>query len=354
MSTSPLLPHVERILDAARIAPSWGNTQPWRFHVEGETISFLVDQEREPRYFVGMAHIAVGAALECALLRAARMGVTVRIEMPADHQPLLKLTVSDAKRTVEPDKALMRRATNRRLYDGRAIDDATYGWLVEATPPLDGVRTHWFGRERVRVMGPLLEQAETLFYANPRLREVALQSIRFDVRDREEVTNGLAVGSLELSAGDRITLDQLRHTSAERLAATGAAQKMGARARRLVESASGVCIFTRPDGSRPVLDVAVGRAMLRAWLALTRKGFVAHPMSAVQVLDNVLGIEGSAMPDRERVEAAVSGVRSAFPSVEKGASIAMLMRYGFAPPPTTLARRLPVEESVAGDVKPGA
>lgn len=352
MSTSPLLPHVERILDAARIAPSWGNTQPWRFHVEGETISFVVDQEREPRYFVGMAHIAVGAALECALLRASRMGATARIEMPADHQPLLRLTVSGAKRTVEPDKALMRRATNRRLYDGRAIDDATYGWLVEATPPLDGVRTHWFGRERVRVMGPLLEEAEAVFYANPRLREVALQAIRFDVRDREEVTHGLPLGSLELSTADRITMDVLRHTPAERLAGTGAAQKMGARARRLVESASGVCIFTRPDGSRPILDVAVGRAMQRAWLALTRKGLVAQPMSVVQVLDNVLGIEGSSMPDRERVETLLSGFRAAFPSVEKGASIALLMRYGWAPPPTTLVRRLPVEESVAGDVKP--
>lgn len=354
---SPLLPHVERILDAARIAPSWGNKQPWRFHVEGETISFLVDQEREPRHFVGMAHIALGAALECALLRAARMGVTARIEMPPDHQPLLRLTVSDPKRVVEPDKALMRRATNRRLYDGRAIDDATYGWLVEATPPLDGVRTHWFGRERVRVMGPLLEEAEALFYSNPRLREVALHAIRFDVRDREEVTQGLAVGNLELSASDRITLDALRQMPPERqgtAAAAAAAQKMGARARRLVESASGVCIFTRPDGSRPVLDVAVGRAMLRAWLALTRKGLVAHPMTAVQVLDNVLGIEGAAMPERERVEAVVSNVRAAFPSVEKGASIAMLMRYGWAPPPTTLVRRLPVEESVAGEVTPGA
>lgn len=352
MITSPLLPHVERILDAARIAPSWGNTQPWRFHVDGDTISFLVDQEREPRHFIGMAHVAVGAALECALLRAARMGVTTRIEMPADHQPLLRLTVSDPKRTVEPDKALMRRATNRRLYDGRAIDDATYGWLVEATPPLDGVRTHWFGRERVRAMGPLLEQAETLFYANPRLREIALQAVRFDVRDREEVTHGLPVGSLELTAGDRVTLDALRHTPAERLAATGAAQKMGARARRLVESASGVCILTRPEGVRPILDVAVGRAMQRAWLALTRKGLVAQPMSVMQALENVLGVEGSAMPERERVEAVLSGFRAAFPSVEKGASIAMLMRYGWAPPPTTLVRRLPLEESVAADVKP--
>jgi nitroreductase len=350
----PLPPHLERILDAARIAPSWGNTQPWRFHVDGGTISFLVDRERQPKYFGATAHMAIGAALECALLRAGRMGATVRIENPPDRNPLLRLTVSDAKRMPEPDKALIRRATNRRLYDGRAIDDATYGWLVEATAPLEGVRTHWFGRERVRTLGPLIEEAEALFYGNARLRELTLRTIRFDVRDREEVTHGVSVGNLELSAADRITVDALRHTAQDRLAATGAPQRMGARARRLVESASGVCIFTRPEGNDPLADVAVGRCLQRAWLALTRKGLVAQPMSVFHVLDAVLGAEGTSLPEHGRVEAVLSRFKAAFPSVEKGSTIVMLMRYGWAPAPTTLVRRLPLEESIAADVKPGA
>lgn len=351
---SPLPPHVERILDAARVAPSWGNTQPWRFHVDGETISFFVDREREPRLVAGMARVAIGAALECALLRAARMGATVRVESPPDRNPLVRLTVSDAKRMPEPDKALLRRATNRRLYDGRAIDDATYTWLVEATAPLEGVRTHWFGRERVRTLGPLIEEAEGLFYGHPRLREVALQTIRFDVRDREEVTHGISVGNLELSAADRITVNALRHTAQDRLAATGAPQRMGARARRLLESASGVCIFTRAEGEDPLVDVAVGRSLQRAWLALTRRGLVAHPMSVFPVLDRLLGAEGSELPEHERVENVLSRFKAAFPSVEKGSSIAMLMRYGWAPAPAALVRRLPLEESLASDVKPGA
>ena len=37
----------------------------------------------------------------------------------------------------EPDKAVVRRATNRRMYDGRPVDDPTFAWLREATPPLD-------------------------------------------------------------------------------------------------------------------------------------------------------------------------------------------------------------------------
>src|SRR5258708_17024260 len=88
---SPLPHHIEWILDAARIAPSHGNMQPWRFEVEGETVSFLVDHERDrsPANAGGrLARIAVGAALEGALPRAGRSGAPVRFEPPRGGPPV--------------------------------------------------------------------------------------------------------------------------------------------------------------------------------------------------------------------------------------------------------------------------
>jgi nitroreductase len=352
-----LLPHVERILDAARIAPSHGNMQPWRFVAEGETVSFLVDHERDrsPANTSGrMARIAVGAALECALLRAGRMGVTVRFEAPRPGA-LVTIQLSSPKRNPEPDKALIRRATNRRLYDARPVDDATFQWLNDATPPLEGARTLWFGRERARTLGPILEQGDEVLHEQARTREGLLRTLRFDVRDREEVTQGLSLGCLELSAADRVTLDSIRHTPPDRLAAMGAFKKMGARARRLVESASGVLIVTTA-GSEPSSDVAVGRCMQRAWLALTRRGLVAQPMTSVLQLETILELDdradGAGLEDRDRASDVVAAFRAAFPGVERGARIGMLMRYGCAPEPTLRVRRLPLEESVAADGAP--
>jgi sulfur-carrier protein adenylyltransferase/sulfurtransferase len=350
----PIPSHFERILDAARIAPSLDNLQPWRFVVEGDTISFLVDHERDRTSPISggrMARIAVGAALECALLRAGRMGATVRFETPRNNA-LVTISVSAPKRIPEPDKALLRRTTNRQLYDGRPLDDATFTWLHEATPLLEGVRTLWFGRERVRVLGPIVEQGEALFFGEPRAREAALKAIHFDVRDREEVAQGMSLGCLELSSTERMTVDSLRHLPQDRLAAMGAFAKMGARARRLVESASGVCVVTAP-GPEPGADVTVGRCMQHAWLALTRKGLVAHPLMAIPVLETMLEAEAGseALVDRERCQAAVESLRAAFPSVERGSRLAVLMRVGWAAAPTSRVRRLPLEDSMA--VAPG-
>lgn len=348
--TRPIPPHIDRILDAARIAPSHGNMQPWRFVVEGETISFLVDHERDrsPDKAGGrMARLAVGAALECALLRAGRMGATVHFEAPRAGA-LVTVTITSPKRTPEPDKALLRRVTNRQLYDGRPLDDATFAWLNEATPVLDSIRTLWFGRERVRVLGPILEEGEALLYGEAHLREAALRSIRFDVRDREEVPQGLSVGCLELSASDRMTLDSLRSVPQDRLEALGAFKKMGVRARRLVESASGVCVIAA-RGSEPATDVTVGRCMQRAWLALTRRGLVAQPMMAVAAIEATLELDTGVAPRVElaRATAVAESLRAAFPSVEKGARVAALLRIGWGPPPTSRVRRLALEESVA-------
>jgi hypothetical protein len=146
---------------------------------------------------------------------------------------------------------------------------------------------------------------------------------------------------MELSAPERVTLDTLRRTPAERLAAMGVFAKIGARARRQMESASGVCVVTAV-GSEPAVDVAVGRSLQRAWLALTRRGLVAHPMSAL------VALEAQTAPS-ERAIAAIASGRAAFPSAEKGSRIAMLLRFGWAPPPTARVRRYPLIDSVAAD-----
>jgi nitroreductase len=357
----PALPtHIEKILDAARIAPSHDNLQPWRFVVSGETISFLVDAERDrlppsererererSHGHTRAAVLAVGAALECALVRAGRMGALVRFETPAAGA-LVTVSITQPKRVPEPDKALMRRTTNRHAYDGRPIDDATFTWLSDATPVLDGARTTWFGRERVRTVGPIVAEGEELLYASPFTREAAIHSVRFDARDREEVLYGLSVGCLELNPAERMALDALRHAPQDQLVATNTSRRMGARAQRLVESASGVCVIST-KGADPAADVAVGRSMMRAWLALTRKGLVAQPMGAIPVLENMLELDaGGAFPERGRIGSVVQSLRAAFPNLEREARIGALLRFGWAPAPTAIVRRRSLADSLAG------
>ena len=49
----------------------------------------------------------------------------------------------------------------------------------------------------------------------------------------------------------------------------------------------------------------------------------------------------------DRIVAVLASLRGAFPGLEKGARIALLMRFGWAQAPTARVRRLPLEDSVA-------
>ncbi len=333
--------HVARALDAARTAPSHDNLQPWRFVVNEDEVSFCIDHERSAAPDDTMARVGLGAAVECACVAAARMGATVRFQAPREGA-IVTLSISDPKRLPDPDLARTRRATNRRLYDARALDDATLRALREAVPPRDRPQLHWFGRERVRALGPLVERAEELFYLDDALRERALAAVRFDVKDREAAPRGLPVASLELSSSERAALAGLRKPGVSGVSAAGL-KTLAARARKQMESASGVLLIAT-HGDDPAADVDVGRALQRAWMALTQRGLAAHPMTKLVSLAITPSSGGT---ENDLVKALVSAFRRTFPNVPDDWRFAMLLRFGWAEPPSFRAGRHELEESCA-------
>ena len=341
-------PHIAEILEAARLAPSRDNLQPWRFHVDGEVVSFGIDAERDPSPLNAggrMARIAVGAAIENALLRARRIGATIRFQEPRPGA-LVTVTFAGSKRVPEMETGLARRATCRLEYDARAADDETFTALRDATPVLETVRAHWFGRERVRVLAPILEEAVALLYGNAAARAAMFAAMRFDARDREEVAHGLSIGSLELSGSERVTLDEIRRAGETPTAA--AIAKIAAHERKLVESASGVCFFSA-TGDDPTVDVNVGRAFELAWLALTRRGLVAQPISAIAALEAMVALDERgtlSAAEIERARAIIDAHRAAVPSIEKGARVGIALRFGWAEGATAKVGRRRLEESV--------
>lgn len=336
-----MTPHIERVLEAARSAPSHNNAQQWRFTVDGDAVAFGLDLDRAFGGDAIMARIALGAAVECACVAAARMGITPRPAPPREGA-LVELLFADPKRLADPDLSRTRRVTNRRIYDARALDDATLKSLRDATPKRDIAQTHWFGRERVRALAPIIEQAEELLYDPARI-ETTLAPLRFDVKDKDIVEQGMSIGCLELGTAERTALATLRKPIGEG-AAAAARRTLAGRARKQMESASGVCIVTTA-GSDPMADVDVGRAVQRAWMVLTQKGMAAHPMMGLFALTH-----GTAEPDADTIDQRVvplmQAFRDAFPHVGKEERVAFLLRFGWADAPTCRTGRLPVEASV--------
>lgn len=340
---------LEELVQVATLAPSGDNTQPWRFGLDvgHSRIEFHLDETRDPSPMNSgqrMARIAIGATLENVLVHCQKRGWRVEREYEKSGT-LAVIHLHGAGEPAAGDEAMLAsRVTNRRLFDGRSLDASILNHLESATPILDGVATHWItGKERLAALAKLIGNADALMFGNPSMRRAFLSKVRFDRPPGETVEEGLSLASLELSLADRTILRMLPMLPNWLLRVTGARRAFAAKARKLVESASGLCLIVAPDRSEDT-DLTVGRAMQRAWLTLSAEGLGAQPMMSLLVLENVAD-NGS--PDliaaigSERLSALQQELRAYVPEISAGRP-AFLLRFGFAPPPTGRTGRRPM------------
>lgn len=335
------------LVEAATRAPSGDNTQPWRFALDESAgrIGIHLDETRDPSPMNAgqrMARIALGAALENLLREAEHRGWAFTLER-AVPPALAAVRVKVREGAAPGDAAIPARVTNRRPYDGRPAPEAVLSKLSSLTAPLDGVTTHWItGPERLAAFAPLIGRADATLFAVPAMLAAFLRKVRFDVPPDAHVDDGLSTASLEFSAANRILLRALPWLPHGLLKAMGAFRQMRARSINLVAGSSGLCLLAAQDGEAAT-DLTVGRAMQRAWLALTEQGLAVQPMMSLPVLENVLdhGLDLPGLSRKMLVELR-DAFRAAAPEIA-GRRPAYLMRFGFAPPPSARVGRLPVE-----------
>lgn len=340
----------ETLLGAAVRAPSGDNTQPWRFVIEPTElrISLYVDETRDPSPMNAsqcMSRLAVGAALENMLLAADGKGWTVGLESPSDDA-LTVLRVTDFRPSdsaIAP--TILNRVTNRRHYDGRTIPQELIDQLQRASPGMDGIRVLWIhDRPRLDQLASVIGRADGLMLSEPSMRRAFLTNVRFDLPPKAEADEYLPLASLELSFADRTALRYLSHIPDWVLRLGWARRKFAAAARRLVQSASGLCVIVAGDES-PQSDLLVGRVVERTWLALTANGLAVQPMMSVAIMENVLRHGSPKLLrslGRERAESLVADLRRLVPETQTD-RLTFIMRFGYGRAPTVHTGRLPLE-----------
>lgn len=350
-------PSLEDLVRAAALAPSGDNTQPWSFAVAeseaGSSIEIRLDPERDPSPMNAgqrMARLALGAALENLLLAARARGLDARPRV--DVSGSTRVVVAFGRREPRPSgegeeaAAIPKRVTNRKPYDAVPVDPSALARLRAATAAkvADGVvETSWItDRATLAAFADLAGRADAALFGERALRQAFLKSVRFDRGATEEVEEGMPVGALELSWVERLALPWMGRAPDWVLALAGSVRIYAAHVRRLVQSASGICVVTARD-ARPETDVEAGRALERAWLALASEGLAAQPMMSLLVLENIAdhGLAPSLSPAlRRKLDSFRQDLRLLLGVGETSLGRpAFLLRFGHAPPPTARTGR---------------
>ncbi|MGD9906477.1 MAG: nitroreductase [Vicinamibacterales bacterium] len=180
-ATTPL--ELRALVEAAVLAPSSHNTQPWRFRTGNATVDLYADRRRalpvndpDDREL----HISCGAALFNLRVAAAHWQVPVAVSMlpdAADPDWLARVTCGMGSPEPLADlwPALTERRTHRRRFTDRAVE-ADEVEALAAAAAAEGATCLTVGGEATRhEVGALVAEADRRLWDDPRWRrELAL------------------------------------------------------------------------------------------------------------------------------------------------------------------------------------
>ncbi len=277
------------LIGAAILAPSYWNSQPWRFEVDAAEMRLTLDHARtmpacdpDQRF----TQMSLGAALENLLVAARAWGQRPSVQyLPWGAPALPGAPLVAARITWEPgeqrrDRALFlalgARRSNPRHYDGRAITMQDRAQLLAQVP--EELNLHWLDdRAEIRRVALLVHDA-TL------------------ARSRDAVGQGERFRWLRMSDGDaRRTGDGI---TPERLGLAGPLGWLAAHALRpgghafawgvgsvaheaadAVRSSGALALLSAPRRQDPTFLMA-GQAYERLALKATTLGLAQQPLSA--------------------------------------------------------------------------
>jgi ThiF family/Nitroreductase family len=339
---------IDRIVDAARRAPSGGNIQPWRFEADDTEIRFYLVPERTTAMDVRFraSYVGIGAALFNARVAAAaerRLG-TVKLfpeGYPSRHVATLRLGDASDFEVAPLHSRLHTRAANRKISEPGPIETSTIQLLTRAVEREGAQLRMLTERDGIDLVAELLAESDRIRFLTPALHKEMMGELRIPGRDT--VDEGIDVRTLELGPGELAALELLRRPDVmAHLAEWRAGQMLGMRSRIGVTTSSGMVAIVVPRAD-PISYVRGGAAVERFWLTAEVHGLAVHPVSPVFLFavdaEERLGLVG------ERNVDALTELTSRFNevfSLGDGEHVALLLRLSHSTPPSMLSGRLPL------------
>lgn len=344
-----------RIVRAATLAISGDNSQPWRFvQQDRNTLRVELDLRRDQSAFNPdqiCSAVAVGAAIENAVEGAKGEGydTTVSYFSPDLDQSdcympvaLLRFRKGEADRLLSD--MIVLRCSNRRKYSKQRIPHGIVTSTAEQVRCIPGmdfrVAIH---PDAIRSLSNGVFTSDRVVFERTDMRRYLNGMIRWSKEEAVRTGDGMPADSFEVSRLEQLALRIILPLRVSTLLGLlGGSCIFGLYGREWLRNSGGVGLVVGRDNTfRSWVDA--GRAASRAMLSLTADGIATQAMMSGVLLMNQQF--GSGLLDR-RHKAMTEKVRKVIRNVfalEPGVEPLFMFRMGYAPLPSELSKRRPVE-----------
>jgi len=303
---------INTLVDAAILAPTAGNNQPWKWLYESGYLFLFHDKNRSFSFgdFEDIASFAgLGGALENLELQAyeKNIGLTLHTFPLPDTKRMvaaIQFTGNPVSNGLYRPKMLVKhindRCTNRNIGPRVPIDAHVYDELTKAVRSVPGAELI------IKNSDSDLAELSDIMGAADRLRllhseghyEFYNKELRWDAEQSRKTADGIDIAAIDITPLEKVGIKMVSDPAvAQLLVDWNAGATLTKLTNKSIDAASAVGLITMPEFTS--LDYLMGgRAMERLWLTATDLGISTQPMVSTILYFACLNQgKGAGMPD---------------------------------------------------------
>ncbi len=293
------------VAEAACLAPSGGNCQPWAFSSSEQALTVYLDRERgaSPQDAeLKAAHLAIGAAIFNARLAGASESRWLNVcyhstqdkhpQTSCRYSPIAEVTLENRSgcrgeeivQYTQLRQQIGLRATNRQSTEYVPFSDRDRLTLSKIADQ-DNCLLEWIESDAEKSLcAHAIGLVDRVRFLCPELHSSLMSELRWTTNQARLTNDGIDIASLHLTALQQTVLHCLRRPDVVReLRSQGLGRRIGTICRDAVLQSSAVGMFSHHDDSN-LGWVRFGETLQHTWLTSTQQGWAWYPMTVVFIL----------------------------------------------------------------------
>lgn len=278
------------LIAAAKLAPSGGNNQPWKWHYQNNVLHLFLDESEAHAYLdpqLISSYTSMGAAIENLLLAAAKQQLNVNWQLTPQFAPkhIAFFSFADnhtpSQEEITLEKQIPLRHTNRKSPPRQEIKDTTISYLQQLVQQTAGAQlTFVTDIEKIKTLAQIATQTDLLRMFIPEAHEDFItREMRWSVKEANEAEDGIGIHTLDLNNNDHVGIRLLRD---RKMIDFLQEIKGGSAFNRLLTqqfvSSSAIGLITMPN--REITSwINAGLAAERMWLGASSLALQIHPVN---------------------------------------------------------------------------
>lgn len=288
-----ILPEEEELklmITAASLAPSGGNSQPWRWYVAQQSL-YLINPFSSEHSILGYKNkalfLAQGAAIENLRVKAASLYLDIDVTFKpfegVQNQIIAKIQfkkVAKASKLAGLGSAIGLRMTNRKNEKGLSIHPDTINKLLSYVGDYNSSLDFITNEDELENIASVLGEIERIRLLDPMGHKDFVEEIRWSDQEALIKNDGIELDSIDLSISERAGFYVAKEPKV--IALLNAWNKGGAFSKltkKTVQSALAIGILRMPDWSENSFFYG-GQILERIWLLANQQGLSFQPTAA--------------------------------------------------------------------------